>query len=268
MSQNVDLDKKEQEVVDNKHQFHQQINRKLEAFDNLAARSSSRRETDEEGYLKSLRAAYEESSSEDELQKRALELKRSHKSSAGARHEDHKLELQRKNRLFEDKIFKHSSRHMPEADLEEEGVRLAGQPPAQTRLDTFPTSYMGRGGYFQNAKLKSVGKTMHSAPHDYLETSEEEDTRRPEQVSRPCPLPRTRDLGPENLEGLTEDQLCLIKQMIDHRLKVQEPKARPKKKKKQAEEPDLVINDDFYDCRFLNLVYELESQKDESFLNY
>ena len=58
-------------------------------------------------------------------------------------------------------------------------------------------------------------------------------------------------------------------QMVEERLK-DEKCFKPRvigKSRPRPEEVDLVINDDFYDEKFLSLVYEIESQKDDSYIN-
>lgn len=266
----MDLEKKEQEVVAKKHEFKREINRKLESFESLAMRSSTLREKDDEEYLRSLRAALEEESSDDDLTRRALEIKKSNRrGGTGDKDALQTGPYKNTNAAIARKIHA-SPREMAADDSEEEeGMRVYRPPPKQAALDALPSSYKAANRASYVTKARPAEKAKGSKNQDYLETSEEED-QRPAQSTRkvvkPAAKPKTQD---PNLDGLTEDQLCLIRQMVDDRLKSSDGKpAKKSAKRPQTEEPVLAIDDDFYDNRFLNLVYELESQKDDSLFNY
>lgn len=267
--QNVDLEKKELEVIENKNKFQRDLNRKLETFETMAMRPSFNREKDDEEYLKSLRAAYEEESSEEDLTKRALEIKKNNRKGLVLvkDKQNYGKKSEQKNSVI--KAIHNSPKNQFDEEDEEEGIRIYKKLPKQTIPDAFPTSYNPKKNHFQNEKLKEIHNMKLKTSKDYLETSEEEDQNHLKQSKKPLPTKDKRQGEELDLQNLTEEQLCLIKQMVEERLKASEPVTKKANKRRtQQEEPDLVIDDDFYDNNFLNLVYELESQKDDSLFNY
>jgi hypothetical protein len=235
----------------------------------MAIRTSSYREPDDEEYLQSLRAAYEEESSEDELTKRALELKRHNRRGTLEVKDKKMVDSNHNGKNLKAKAAHNAPKHILDDEEEEEGIRINRRVPQKSLPEELPTTYIGKYSHFQNAKLKGIDNNKGKISKDYLDTSEEEELK-PNTNSRQVKTSKQKTIKEDVvLDGLTEDQLCLIKQMVEERLRGQEPQSRKQTKKKaQPEEPDLVINDNFYDSKFLDLVYELESQKDDSIFNY
>lgn len=253
-----------------KKEFQRELNQKLEEYQCLASRNSITRGIDDEEYMKSLRAAYEDSSSdEDELPKRALDRKRDSLNCTTKTKPVNQSEYYHsggygsKNQKFMNQFRE------PEPESEEEGYRARVSLPKQTKKEAVPHPKNGVGSQFKNSKIKAVHKQPAKGAIGSMETSEEDDLPVPHR-----PLSRLHQSKPararfDNLDEMTEDQLALVKKMVESRLEEKaKPQARPARSKPRPEETDVRLDDDFYDDKFLSLVYEMESHQDDSYVNY
>lgn len=253
-----------------KKQFQRELSHRLEEYQCLASKNSDMRELDDEEYMKSLRAAYEESSSdEDELAKRALDRKKDSLNCTG--HSRVAKQAEHYHRAGDDASKKSGGGHQAEGqdDYEEERYRARVALPKQAKREAIPHSYSTEGGQFTNSRLQAAQKQKAFVQQGSLDTSEEDDPEQPRRSGIKAGRPKRRPSGLANLDDMTEDQLALIKKMVESRLedKAQAPKLSSRSKRR-PEEPEVRLDDDFYDDKFLSLVYEMESQKDDSYINY
>ena len=129
------------------------------------------------------------------------------------------------------------------------------------------------------ARLASLNKQANqkksAARKNSLETSEEEDFadspyQAKLQSQRPPAVTQVAKVAGKPIDELSEDQLMLIKQMVDERIEGLHPTKKPQRTNQLSSKPPLAeddapaIDDDFYDDKFLNLVYEMESQNEDS----
>lgn len=236
--------------------------------------------------MHSLRQALEEESEEEEaLQRRSLARKRdglaqARKQSRELRQahlEDEeseegsclypKKELPARTRLGQSglshghgKSSRASSHKEPDSDHPR---KLKPQSGLQARL-----APPAKQAAFQPLAKKTAGRNT-------LETSDEEEdgaSRYQAKLRAPKPLAvsHVAKVAGKPIDELSEDQLLLIKQMVDERIEgflpAKNPQRNTQQKQKQAinDEDAPAIDDDFYDDKFLNLVYELESQNEDS----
>lgn len=237
--------------------------------------------------MHSLRQALEEESEEEEeLQRRSLARKRDGLAQARkqsrelrkAHLEDEeseegsclypKKELPARTRLGQSglshgnpgKSSRASSHKDPDTDPPR---KLKPQSGLQARLAP-PAKQTG----FQPLAKKTAGRNT-------LETSDEEDegaSRYQAKLRAPKPLAASHvaKVAGKPIDELSEDQLLLIKQMVDERIEGLQPAKNPQRNPQSRQKPAIndddapAIDDDFYDDKFLNLVYELESQNEDS----
>lgn len=172
--------------------------------------------------------------------------------------------------------------------------------PARTRLgqngllqgqtgmfSSSPHQFDSKSNPFRNLPINQKSQTRpalqnkpkkqknREAKNKSLETSEEDDRielsyKAKSQFQKPLAVTHTAKVAGKPIDQLTEEQLLLIKQMVDERI----DGLVPSKKQRRNIEPNLhpsiteedapAIDDDFYDDKFLNLVYEMESQNEDS----
>lgn len=253
-----------------KKQFQKELNHRLEEYQCLASKNSDMRELEDEEYMKSLRAAYEESSSdEDELAKRALDRKKDSLNCTGHSRVAKQAEFYQRAGYGATNRLADGHEAEVQDDYEEEPYRARVALPKQAKREVMPHAYNSGGGQFTNSRLQAAQKQKAFVRQRSLDTSEEDDPDQPRRPDVKAGRPKRQPSGLGNLDDMTEDQLALVKKMVESRLedKAQAPKlsSRPRRR---PEEPEVRLDDDFYDDKFLSLVYEMESQKDDSFINY
>ena len=197
-------------------------------------------------YLRSLREAMEESSEEEEgLARRALASKREGLDRLRAK----RLQKAARGEGSENE----DSRLYPQRRL-----------PVPTRQERVVHPWERRGED-QVSPLPSLVPQalpkMRKHQRGSLDTSEEEEEE----------LVHTHEQQSLLLDILDEQQLLQVKALVDKRIaeaghKQQSYQNKGTRKRSETGD-DLRIDDDFYDARFLDLVYEMESRGDQSRLS-
>lgn len=266
----IDIEKREADAIKCKENFQMELNQRLEEYQYLASRNSIGNNLNEEEYMKSLRAAYEASSSdEEELAKRILEKKRNKVQTMNDRKSQpqYQKQMQHKNFRGNPDYFYRDQHYNQESD--EEGFRARVSLPKQTKKDPPPYHKSHKEGQKIFKGDFQPTRKANQAGDFNLETSDEEQINIPEPRKNREVKSNTQKLDIEHLEDMNQEQLSIVKHLIDQRLR-EKNTAKPKKPgpKVKPEDPDVKLDDNFYDDKFLSLVYEMESQHDESYGNY
>lgn len=220
--------------------------------------------------MKSLRAAYEESSSdEEELAKRILEKKRDKFPTGGQGNsfQQHYVPHRSKNNHLNQDYYRQE--HLKYEDSDEEGYRARVSLPKQAKKDPSPQFPIQQKRQKQHYTKNLPSKKPATNWGYCLETSEEDEPKREAPKNYINTKIQFKRLDIDHIEDMNHDQLAVVKQMIEERINENQWARNHKtSSKRRSEEPEIRLDDNFYDEKFLSLVYEMESQRDDSFVNY
>ena len=297
--QEVDLENRQREIQQKQDLLQRQIHRKLDKHqaDSMRCTYTERQEAEDEEYVKSLRNALEEESEDDDdLRRRALQKKKEGLNRVRRESREQKVNVLNEvgSSDSDDGSCLYPNAHPPKR------IQLDNSKSRHNNISVHSKKINNKLEDMKRGKKESSKKDSRDVQYKkraMIETSEEDED---EQYYKSNLLNsntiKTREL-PKSLETydavqvagrpideLSDEQLVLIKQLVDARIE-DSNKIKPLKKKgdkngnkhlngdkkkksndEMTETPTL--NDDFYDDKFLNLVYEMESESiQEDFSN-
>jgi hypothetical protein len=274
----VDLEGKAKEADKKAQLIKRDIEKRLDNMQAMVHKSTSGREKTDEEYLQSLRLAYEASSEdEDSLAARALANKRQSLKKVREEWQRECYKNQQKQYIkqgYPSKPIAKVKQDEFEEDREEEDEEELSRLPPHKNMVPIKTILETRSDEkkrFNEAEQKHKSKKANNIAtepspfpsiipmpnnRDYrMDTSDEDVTPHIPQTLHQQPRFGAKE---PPLDELDETQLRQIKALVDQRL-AEQGRAMADD---VADDPPR-IDDDFYDAKFLDLVYEMESQKDE-----